>query len=180
MKRRFAVLLLLPTLMLFMGNGKKAKSSLVTFHLEGSSDEAPKFSIPIKLGSEMRQYYFKRVPSLTDADIAYFYPFVSENGASYGVGFKLTPYGTETLKALTLTNQGKLLGIRVPNAPYSAVMIDQPVEDGVIVLWEGLTQDHLKAFEKKFYHIEDLSDGNEGRTSPFPSGSAGIPERSPR
>lgn len=176
MNRRLAILFLLPALALFMGNGKKAKSSLVTFHLEGTQEEAPKFSIPIKLGSEMRQYYFKRVPSLTDADIAYFYPFVSENGASFGVGFKLTPYGTETLKALTLTNQGKLLGIRVPNAPYGAVMIDQPIEDGVIVLWEGLTQDHLKAFEKKFAHIEALTNGEPLPESRFPTSSAGIPE----
>lgn len=134
--------------------GKKSKSFLITVHVEGTAEEAPKFSAPVKLGSEGRQYYFKRVPEFTDDDIAYFYPFISKDGKSYGVGFKLKNHASETLKGLCLTNPGKLLGVRIPNAPYTALLIDRPIDDGVIVVWDGLTKQHLKAFENKFPHAD--------------------------
>ncbi len=157
MTRRFAAFLLLPLSLVLMGSGKQAKSYLLTVHMESTADEVPKFATPVKLGTEMRQYYFKRVPEITDNDIVYFYPFISQDGATFGAGFKLTPKATQGLKALTLTHQGKLLGIRVEGAPYSAVMIDRPIDDGVFVVWQGLTKNHLKAFEKKFPHVEQAA-----------------------
>ncbi|MCB1232054.1 MAG: hypothetical protein KDN19_17430, partial [Verrucomicrobiae bacterium] len=135
---------------------------------EASADEAPKFATPVKMGSEMRQYYFKRVPTFTDRDVAYFYPFISQDGSTFGAGLKLTPKATEALKAHSLTHQGKLLGIRVSNAPYTAVMIDRPVDDGVIVIWQGLAKAHLKAFEKRFPHVEQVNPG-DGNAPPDPT-----------
>lgn len=154
MNSRLAALFLLPASLLLMGSGKQTQSYLITVHMESTADEVPKFATPVKLGAEMRQYYFKRVPELTDNDIVYFYPFISQDGATYGAGFKLSSKATQSLKATTLTHQGKLLGIRVDNAPYTAVMIDRPIDDGVFVVWQGLTKSHLKAFEKKFPHVE--------------------------
>lgn len=155
MIRRIAiVLLLIATLSPAFGAGKKAQSFLITFHVEGVEEEAPEFASPIKLGNEMRQYYFKKVPEFTDHDIAWFYPFVSQDGQTFGAAFKLTPNAAQQLKGLCLTHQGKLLGVRIANAPYSAVLIDRPVDDGIIVVWQGLAKSHLKAFEKRFPHSD--------------------------
>ncbi len=159
MNRWLVVSLLFPACLLLMGAGKQADSFIITIHEEATADEVPKFATPVKLGTEMRQYFFKRVPTFTDRDVAYFYPFISQDGATFGAGLKLTPKATEALKAHSLTHQGKLLGIRVSNAPYNAVMIDQPVDDGVIVIWQGLAKAHLKAFEKKFPHVEQANPG---------------------
>ncbi len=170
MTRWLAIALFLPASLLLMGNGKQADAFLITIHEESSADEVPKFATPVKLGSEMRQYFFKRVPTFTDRDIAYFYPFVSKDGATFGAGLKLTPKATEALKAHSLTNQGRLLGIRVANAPYTAVMVDRPVDDGVIVIWQGLSKAHLKAFEKRFPHAEQATPGTTGTgAAPDPS-----------
>lgn len=166
MNRWLAVALFVPASLLLMGNGQKADAFLITMHEESSADEAPKFATPVKLGSEMRQYYFKRVPTLTDRDVAYYYPFISEDGSSFGAGLKLTSKGTEALKALSLTHQGKLLGIRVSNAPYTAVMIDRPVDDGVVVIWKGLSKAHLKAFERRFPHAEQVNPGETAAPDP--------------
>lgn len=149
-----------------MGGGKKSQSFLITFHVEGAADEAPEFASPVKLGTEMRQYYFRKVPEFTDQDIDWFYPFVSQDGQTFGAAFKLNESASQQLKALCLTHQGKLLGARIANAPYTAVMIDRPVDDGVLVVWQGLGKAHLKAFEKKFPHSDQKAPNPRDQLDP--------------
>ena len=140
-----------------MGAGKKnANSYMISFHIEGTEAEAPKFSQPVRLGSEGKVYYFSILPTFTNRDIAWFYPFVSKDGKSYGAAFQLKPTATKGLQAVTLKTQGKLLGARIVDAPLTAVMIDRPIEDGVLVVWSGLSKKHLQMFQKQFPHVEDL------------------------
>jgi hypothetical protein len=168
MIRRLALAILpVAAALLCTGGGKKAQSFLITFHVEGVADEAPEFASPVKMGTEMRQYYFRKVPEFTDQDIEWFHPFISQDGQTYGAAFKLNGNASQQLKALCLTHAGKLLGARIANAPYSAVMIDRPVDDGVLVVWQGLGKAHLKAFEKKFRHSETAAPA--GREQPDPT-----------
>lgn len=147
---------LLAVAVLCPGAGKKYKLYLVTMHLEGEQNTNPKFVVPVKLGSDHRQYFFSKIPSFTDNDIAWFYPFTSRDGGSFGAAFKLKDHAATELKALSLTNQGKLLGIRCSDAVLKAVLIDRPIDDGVIVMWEGLQQRHLQEFRKRFPHVDDF------------------------
>tara|TARA_R110000850_G_scaffold16044_9_gene50060 strand:+ start:1414 stop:1848 length:435 start_codon:yes stop_codon:yes gene_type:complete len=130
---------------------------LVTMHVESEPDSNPKMVTPVKLGSEHRQYFFSKLPTFTDADIAWFYPFTAQDGVSYGAAFRFKDHATVELKAITLTNQGKLLGVRCSDAPIGAVLIDRPIDDGVVVVWQGLQQRHLNEFQKRFPHIDDLA-----------------------
>lgn len=156
MTRRILIIFaVLSTLVLCHGAGKKYKLYLVTFHLEGEQTDNPKFITPVKLGREHRQYYFNKIPVFTDADIAWFYPFTSQDGASFGTAFKLKDHAATELKAITLTNQGKLMGLRCSDAQLSAILIDRPISDGVVVMWEGLQQRHLQEFRKRFPHVDD-------------------------
>lgn len=161
MTRWWTFVALVAFALLSIGAGKKYQLYLVTFHVEGEMTDNPKMITPVKLGAEHRQYYFSKIPSFTDHDIAWFYPFTSRDGASFGVAFKLKDHAAQELKGITLTNQGKLLGIRCSNAPIQAVLIDRPIDDGVIVIWEGLSQDHLKEFKRRFPHVDDVR-GNPG------------------
>jgi len=136
--------------------GKRTKKLLITFHLEAEQADGGKFATPVKLGSQHRQYFFNKVPSFTDKDIAWFYPFTAEDGVSYGAAFKLKEHAAQSLKGITLTNQGKLLGIRCSDAPLRAVLIDRPLDDGVIVMWSGLQQRHLKEFQERIPHVDTV------------------------
>lgn len=158
MTRRLVLFLaILATAMWCPGAGKKTKMTLVTFHLEGEETANPKFMTPVKLGKEHRQYFFNKIAIFTDKDIEWFYPFTSRDGASFGAAFKLKDHSATELKAITLTAQGKIIGIRCSDAQLSAVLIDRPVSDGVIVMWEGLQQRHLEEFRTKFPHVDDLA-----------------------
>ena len=156
-RRVILVLTLLASVLFCSGAGKKYKLYLVTFHLEAEKTDNPKMITPVKLGREHRQYFFNKIPTFTDHDIKWFFPFTSDDGVSYGAAFKLKDHATTELKAITLTNQGKLLGLRCSDAPLEAVLIDRPITDGVIVVWNGLQQRHLQEFRKRFPHVDDLA-----------------------
>ncbi len=157
MTRRILIFLaLIATVMWCPAAGKKYKLYLVTFHLEAEQGDNPKMITPVKLGPEHRQYFFNNIPTFSDNDIAWFYPFTATDG-SYGAGFKFKDHAVTELKAITLTNQGKLLGIRCSNAQLQAVLIDRPISDGIVVVWQGLTQKHLQEFRRRFPHIDDLA-----------------------
>ncbi len=156
MHRWFIILLILTPALLSIGAGKKAKPIIVSFHIEAAQEDGVKFSIPVKLGSQGRQYFFTRTPVFTEKDIAYYYPFMSKNGTTFGAGFKLKARAAEELKGVALSHQGKLLGIRIAPTHYSAVVIDRPDSPGVITVWEGLTQEHLKILDEVIPHAEKV------------------------
>ena len=137
-----------------LGAGSRAKGYVVTFHLEGQAEDSDKFVTPVKLGSEHRQYYFRKMPSFSDKDIAWFYPFVAQDGSSYGAAFRLNDAKKEELTGITVANHGKLFGSRVLDAPLRAVIIDQPISDGVLVIWDGLSQNHVKQIGAKIPHVD--------------------------
>ncbi|NNE93018.1 MAG: hypothetical protein HKN23_15340 [Verrucomicrobiales bacterium] len=137
-------------------SGKKAQKHVITFHLESDESHYPKFATPVKLGSQAKQYYFEIMPSVTEKDIDWFYPFVSKDGRTFGAAFKLQPSRARHLQGLTQENNGKLIGARVVGAQLSATMIDRPIEDGILVIWDGLGREQLMLFKKYFPHVEDL------------------------
>ncbi|HRQ89313.1 MAG TPA: hypothetical protein PLA50_10975 [Bacteroidia bacterium] len=147
--------LLVATAMWCSGAGQKYKLSLVTFHTEGEETDNPKMIVPVKLGDDHRQYFFSKLPVFSDHDIAWFYPFTASDGVSFGAAFRFKEHAAIQLKSITLTNQGRLLGIRCSTAPLQAVLIDRPIDDGVVVIWSGLQQKHLQEFRKRFPHVDD-------------------------
>jgi hypothetical protein len=140
------------------GAGQQTGRHLISMHLEGNETETTKFVTPVKLGSEHRQYFFRKIPEFTARDIQWFYPFTAADGVSYGAAFKLKPTAANRLKDVTLVNHGKLLAVRCSDALPQVVVIDRPIDDGVVVVWEGLQQRHLKEFRKQFPHVDDLGD----------------------
>ncbi|MEM9017836.1 MAG: hypothetical protein AAGC68_12545 [Verrucomicrobiota bacterium] len=158
MRHRLLLLaVLLGSLSWGLAAGKKYQLYLVTIHLEAEETDNPKMVTPVKLGSGHRQYYFSKIPTFTDHDIDWFYPFTADDGVSYGAALRLKDHAATELKAITLVNQGKLLGMRVSDATLQAVLIDRPIDDGYIVVWSGLQQKHLKEMRKRFEHVDDVA-----------------------
>ncbi|MEM7601612.1 MAG: hypothetical protein AAF357_09380, partial [Verrucomicrobiota bacterium] len=158
MKSRLLIFLLIAAAAVSSdAGGKKTKGLVVTFHVEAEQTDSPKFVTPVKLGTEHRQYFFSKIPAFTDRDVAWFYPFTAADGVSYGAAFRLLDHAATELKGITLTNQGKLLGLRCADAPLQAVLIDRPIDDGIIVVWSGLQQRHLEMFRNKFPHADDVA-----------------------
>lgn len=149
MPRRLQVPLLLLCGALALGFGKRSKGILVSFHVETEAADAPKFAFarPDEGSGSMR--YYRKVPEFSDDEIAWFYPFSAQDGGSFGVVFKLDEDGTRHLENVSAENPGRYFLTMIHPGHSSAVIIDKVISDGIVVVWDGLTPEHIDVFRKK-------------------------------
>ena len=83
--------------------------------------------------------YFRRVPEFSLMDMAAFSPFPADIGEDYGVAFKLKGNVTARLSALSNVNQGKWMISQMNGRVVGGVMIDKQIDDGVLIIWKGVT-----------------------------------------
>ena len=136
--------------------GAKAdKKAAITVHIETENTENPKMIFQQEMGNATR--WFRRMPEVSTKDIIAFSPFPSEAGGDYGVVFKLKPNVAGRLSAITSANQGRWLLTMVNGRAVDGVLIDKQIDDGVIVVWQGITLADIKIFEESMPRI-----GQEG------------------
>ncbi|MEO0446092.1 MAG: hypothetical protein AAF191_08455 [Verrucomicrobiota bacterium] len=119
----------------------------------------------VKLGNPAQQFYFTLTPVFTEQDVRWFYNFISEDGLTFGAAFKLHPQSAERLNLITKEPafQGKLLAayvqpVTAQSPPVqSVVRIDRGVTDGVLVIWKGLTNEHLQILQRRIPHVREVS-----------------------
>ncbi|MCP5536087.1 MAG: hypothetical protein H7A51_07595 [Akkermansiaceae bacterium] len=127
-------------------SGKKTPPASISFHMEGSAAEAPKFARKVKtLAGEK---YFRKVPEISTKDIVAFSPFPADDNLTYGIVFKLNTQATRRLNTTTTMNQGKLLLALVNGQALGVVRIDKPVNDGILVIWSGINQKEIKLYDR--------------------------------
>jgi len=129
-----------------MANGKKTPPTAISFHLEGSASEAPKFARKIK--TLAGDGYYRHVPEVSTKDIVAFSPFPADDNKTYGLVFKLNTQGTRRLQATTTLHRDKLLLALVNGKAHGIVRIDKPVTDGMLVIWKGVRLDDLRLYDK--------------------------------
>jgi hypothetical protein len=146
--RLFAVILLiLPLLQTsVIANGKKTPPASISFHVEGSAMEGPKFVRKVKTVAGER--YFRKVPEISTHDIVAFSPFPADDQTTYGVLFKLNKRASQRLNASTNLNRGKLLLALVNGQAIGVVRIDKPVTDGMLVIWSGIKENEIKLYDQ--------------------------------
>lgn len=127
-------------------SAKPGEDPSLGFHLEMDATDNPRMIFPQEVGGKMR--YFSRSSSITVTDIAAFSPFPSEDGQSYGVVFQLKPAAARRLSALTATHQGRWMISQVSGRVVDGVLVDRQVEDGLIVIWKGVTLAEIERYDK--------------------------------
>ena len=111
-------------------SGKKTPPASISFHLEGSAVEAPKFAREFNTLAGAR--YFRKVPEVSSKNIEACSPFPADDDRTYGIVFKLNSQGSKRLNEVTTMHQGKLLLSLVNGQPLGVVRIDKPVSDGIL------------------------------------------------
>lgn len=117
-----------------MAGGKKAPDLTVTFHLEASAGEHKAF----KQLTSGKEVFYRKAPEVSTKDIVAFRPFPSDDGHSYGIVFQLNKTAAGRLNSLSTAERGKLLLAVVNGQVRDAVVIDKPVNDGMIVIWKRI------------------------------------------
>jgi hypothetical protein len=138
-----------------MGNaiagGNKGKKVSISFHIETEESDNPKMIFPQQIMGQQR--FFRRIPELSSKDYVAFSPFPSEDQASYGVVLQLKDHARRRLATITQISSGKWLVCQAFGQLVDAVMIEKPVDDGVIVIWSGLSIEQIQMMDESLPRI---------------------------
>ena len=125
----------------------------VSFHLETEAGANPKLVFEQEVLGEKR--WFFRTPEISNIDVEAFSPFPSDDEVSYGLVLRLTKRGASRVAALTNANTGRWLLAMVNGRLADAVIIDQQVDDGFLVIWRGVTPAEIREFDKQRPRLTD-------------------------
>lgn len=118
-------------------SGKKENKASITFHMETEPTDNPKMIFPQLANGKQR--FFRRLPEFATKDIVSFNPFPSETAGDYGIVLKLKSSAINRLAAISNANQGRWMIAQVNGRIVDGVMLDQQIDDGVLVIWKGIT-----------------------------------------
>ena len=139
--RSLALILILPLLL-----GAKSKDSgLISFHLESGQENQKEESVQIRVSQKIFNIFKK--PAFNQRDIDSFYPFLSEDGESYGISFKLKKKKIKELSTLSTVARGRRLVTVLGMQPVDYVVIDGPIQHGYITCWKGFTEKSIEKFK---------------------------------
>jgi hypothetical protein len=149
MNLRVAPLLVIALLPMLVGFSHKPKFT-ISFHAQGDPEDVSKTMFPMDL--EGRRILFKIVPEISQQNIVAFHPFDAENGDK-GVALQLDFRGRGALEMATRTRRGELLLAMINGHPVDYVVMDYVIDNGVITIWRGVTDELVKEMDKKIPRI---------------------------
>lgn len=134
------------------GAGGSQKENTLSFHLQGHETDGPKRVFSHVIENERR--FFQKTPFISTKDIIAYRPFISENGEP-GAVFQFSEAASKRLTAHTTQNQGKTIIAMINGRPVDQpeIFVDQPIQDGKLVIWEGLKDAEMTSFELSLPHI---------------------------
>lgn len=127
-----------------LAGGKRPQKNRLTFHIESHQSDGPKMVFPLEMGNKKR--FFKKSPATFTKEIVSLKHFVADDG-TFGAAFAFDKAAAGRIAALTTTNQDKWLVAMLNGRAVDAVFIDRPVNDGKLVIWQGIQQVEIIRFE---------------------------------
>ena len=127
--------------LLCLGGAKKPPMVDVRIHALGTAAEAPTFAIPATLlnGTPV---FLARMPLLSQREIKAIYPFVAADG-SHGTYFKVDNHGSRVLHQHTMSQRGETLVVLINGRQVSNLLVDRPIDDGIVSIPRGLSADDI-------------------------------------
>ena len=134
--------------LLCLGAAKKPPVVDIRIHALGTAAEAPTFAIPATLlnGTPV---FLERMPLLSQREIKAIYPFVAADG-SHGTYFKVDNHGSRLLLQHTMSRRGEMLVVLVNGRQVSNLLVDRPIDDGIVSVPRGLSADDIALLTSVF------------------------------
>lgn len=128
--------------------GAKKPTIDLRVHAEGTAAEAPTFAIPATLLSG-KPTFLQRMPLITQSEIESIYPFAAADG-SQGVYLKLGQHGSRLLQQHTMERRGGTLVVMLNGRMVSNLLVDRPIDDGIVCIPRALTQEDIALLTSAF------------------------------
>jgi len=144
---RFVRLTLLASLIFCMGAAKRPSLDL-RIHALGTAAEAPTFAYPATLlnGTPI---FLQRMPLLTQREVVSVFPFAAKDGTE-GIYLKLGAHGSRLLEQNTMTRRGTMLVVLLNGRQVSNLLVDRPINDGIVCIPRGLNADEISLLTAAF------------------------------
>lgn len=133
---------------LFLGAARKSAVT-VRCYTESSASELPDFTRTVKLAYLGRTTKIGKMASISESHIDDVRTFKAKDG-SMGAYFKLSDIGRFALETASSQYLGRALVIYVNNRQVIDLVIDKKIDDGVLVIPFGLTENEALLLEKNF------------------------------
>jgi hypothetical protein len=129
-----------------LAGDKKGKDVALTFHMQTEIEGNPKMFFKINVAG--KECAFSQMADFSSRDVVAFSPFLGDDQNTFGIVFQLKSSAKNKLENLSTANRGKYLCAKFNGRVVDAVMIDKTVTDGILVIWNGITDGEIKALDK--------------------------------
>ena len=146
------------------GSKRRDPSIAIRFHVQVSTFD-PSFSVKVTAGNPPRALIVEKIPSISERDIAAFYPYKAADG-TFSTAFQLDAHGAAVLEALSAQNRGRYLLAAVNARPVALLAIDKRISDGVIFIPSGLTLEEVHKLGESFSLIGQTETDKENKKAP--------------
>lgn len=102
--------------------------------------------------------YMRKMPAFATSNFESYKPFPADNGKGYGAVFYLNDQYKKRLFFETSQHQGQYLVSIVNGTVGEAQMIDQPIKDGKLIIWDGITEKDLILIDSKIPRKDDTDE----------------------
>jgi len=133
------------------------KTVALRFFVEANAQDTDRFSDPLRLQNPPRDIYIEKLPRINEREIRGIYPFHAANG-TWGATLVLEESGRLNLQVLSNSMRGKLIVVFVATSAgthqVADMVIDKPIDDGVITIPHGLTDIEIGVLAREFHLIK--------------------------
>ena len=148
---------------LAFGSGSKKRDPVISIRFYGQVNAFdPEFTAKIKIGNPPREITVEKIASISERDIASFYPYRAADG-TYSVVLQLDRHGSATLEALSAQRVGLTIIASVSGRLTAALKVDKPISDGIIFIPYGLTEADIRAMGASFSLMGETDADREAR-----------------
>ncbi len=142
---------------------RKKEKFPITVHAQGTDMDSPRSIFRMPIPGKAKPMVFNLVPEFSSQNVAAVHVFPASNGNGNGISLKLDFRGAEALHMATRTRPGEVLLTMVGGHPVDYVTVDRPVTDGIFTIWEGLPDEVVEDFKKRFPPISKLKSMSGGQ-----------------
>lgn len=146
------------------GSKRRDPVIAVRFHAEVNSFD-PTFAAKVVAGNPPRQLIVEKIPSLSERDIASFYPYKANDG-TYSAVFQLDRHGQAVLEALSSEVRGHFIVAAINGRPVTLLKVDKIISDGIIFIPYGLTEGDIRALGQSYSLMGQTDSDKETRKDP--------------
>lgn len=146
------------------GSKHRDPSIAIRFHAQVNTYD-PTFAAQVQVGSPPRRLLVEKIPSISERDIAAFYPFRAPDG-TFAAEFQLDRHGSVVLQALSTEKRGQIILVAVNTRPLVPLYVDKTINDGMIYVPSGFTLDEIHQMGASFSLMGQTEADKEMRRAP--------------